>query len=295
MAFSVIVKNKKIRFRTIILFIIFTGRRIFKPVAIKGCAKYNGKGLYTKESFSKLGLKPGIADMLSKAANHSISSNTWKTYSTVKKHIDNCSKYYNKNFKFPMEQQDIIKFIGWLLAVRKVKGSTVDVYVSALRQIHLASGFVINGLRPDIVNSIISGQKNMDSMATQTRTRLPVTFSVLKLLKIELNKLDISKCDKRLVWAVCSLNFFGALRVHESLARNKSYFDPTNTLMGKDLVIKRVNIQKESVCVIQIRIKSPKESRAVTDKIIDIYENKGPLCPARALRLNIMDILIQKR
>ncbi len=258
-------------------------------MAIKGCGKYNGKGLYTKESFSTLGLKPGIADMLSNAANHSITTNTWKTYNTVKKHINSCSKYYNTNFKFPMEQQDVIKFIGWLLAVRKVKGSTLNVYVSALRQIHMASGFVINGLRPDIVASIISGQKNIDSMAKKAGSRLPVTFSVLKLLKIELNKLDISKCDKRLVWAVCSLNFFGALRVHESLARNKSYFDPTNTLLGKDVVIKRINIQKDSVCVIQIRIKSPKESRAVTDKILDIYENKGPLCPARALRLVIME------
>ncbi len=254
-------------------------------MAVKGSAKYNGRGLYTKESFNFVGIKPGIAYMLANAANHSLSVNTWKTYSTVKTHIESCSKFYNNQFKFPMDQNDVVKFIGWLMYVRQVKGSTIDVYVAALRQIHMASGYIVKNLRPDIVASIINGQKNVDTLSVKkTATRLPVTFSILKLLKIEINNLNLAISEKRLIWAVCSINFFGALRVHESLAKNKSYFDPINTLLGKDLILKKIKINKEAVWVIQMRIKSPKESRAVNNKILDIYENKGPLCPVRALR-----------
>lgn len=114
----------------------------------------------------------------------------------------------------------------------------------------------------DIVKTILSGQCNLDSIMANTEARrLPVTISVLRLLKLELNHLDESYEYKRLIWAVCTLNFFEALRVHESLSRNVSYFDPLNTLLGKDLLIKSVLVGKEKVRIIQLRIKSPKESR----------------------------------
>ena len=65
------------------------------------------------------------------------------------------------------------------------------------------------------MKTILSGQCNVDSIVANTeKRRLPVTLAVLKLLKIELNSLDEPYEYKRLIWAVCTLNFFGSLRVH---------------------------------------------------------------------------------
>lgn len=226
-----------------------------------------------------------IRETLFTAANHSLSSKTWSSYGTVGKHLSACEKHFKKTLKFPLNTNDIILFMGYLLTVRKVKGATIDVYLSALRAIHLSKGVAIKELRPDIVKSIVSGQKNLDSLKKDNgNQRLPVTISVMKLLKLEIRELNESNNFKRLIWAVCSLNFFGALRVHESLSINVSSFDPVNTLLGRDLTVKSVKIGKENIKILQVRIKSPKECRVVQNKIIDIYENNGPLCPIRAIR-----------
>jgi hypothetical protein len=112
------------------------------------------------------------------------------------------------------------------------------------------------------VKAILAGQENIDAkVAIAQKKRLPVTLSVLKLLKIELNNIDETYEYKRLIWAVSTLNFFGCLRVHESLSRSVTCFDPLNTLLGKDLLIKSVLIGKQKVRIIQLKIKSPKETR----------------------------------
>lgn len=255
----------------------------YNPTVVYATKKYGPKGFYNAGTFNRM--PRDMRETLFTAANHSLSSKTWSSYGTVGKHLNSCEKYFKKTFKFPLKTDDIILFIGYLLTVRKVKGKTVDTYLSALRTIHLAKGVAIRELRPDIVKSIISGQKNLDSLKQcDSNKRLPVTLSVMKLLKLEIRELDEPNNYKRLIWAVCSLNFFGALRVHESLSINVSSFDPINTLLGRDLMIKSVKVGKEYVKIIQLKIKSPKECRAVNNKIIDIYENKGPLCPVRAIR-----------
>ena len=111
---------------------------------------------------------------------------------------------------------------------------------------------------------------------------MPVTLAVLRLLKIELNHINETYEYKRLIWAVCTLNFFGALRVHESLSRNVSFFDPLNTLLRRDVAIKSVLVGKQQVKIIQLRIKSPKESRQYSYLIIIIS----------ILNINIKPILL---
>ena len=222
---------------------------------------------------------------LAKIVNHSLSSKTWSTYKTVEKHLKSCEIFYKKTLNFPLRNHDIIRFLSYLITVKKLKGSTIDVYMSALRQIHLSKGIEIKELRPDIVKSILTGKRNLDSLKSDSdNKRLPVTFSVMKLLKLEINELTETTQFKKLIWAVCCLNFFGGLRVHESLSVHSTNFDPVNTLLGKDLLIKSVRIGKENIKIIQLKIKSPKENRSISDKIIDIYENSGPLCPVKAIR-----------
>ena len=106
---------------------------------------------------------------------------------------------------------------------------------------------------------------------------------MMRLLKLELNNVKGPSGFRKLIWAVSTICFFGAMRVHEILSRQVSNFDPINTLLGQDLKLRTIRMGGEKVKVIQIKIKAPKESRCVKNKIIDIYENGGKLCPVRAL------------
>ena len=73
------------------------------------------------------------------------------------------------------------------------------------------------------------------------------------------------------------------MRIHELLARRDGEYkeyNPQVTLLRKDVVLKAEEATKE----IQIKLKSPKEDRISKGKIVDIYENKGTICPVRAFK-----------
>ena len=79
---------------------------------------------------------------------------------------------------FPLATTQLLAFISWLLNKRKVKGTTIEVYLSGLRQLHLVRGHDVQGLRPEIVKSILSGTKHLDTIADRLEEkpkRLPVT------------------------------------------------------------------------------------------------------------------------
>ena len=255
--------------------------RIFEPTRITG-QKYGPKGLFTKNSFNAR-LPNNIKAALATAANHNISANTWKTYKSALNQLEKCQEFYNRVFHFPMNKEDVLIYVAWLLYEKKLKATTVEVYLSALRQVHLSKGHVVKELRPDIVKTVLGGQKNIDSLRKEeSSNRLPVTLNMMKLIKIELNKIDGQKGFRQLVWAVVTLCFFGAFRIHELLAKQVTNFDPINTLLSEDFRIRTVRVGNEKVKMITVKVKSPKESRCVNNKLIDVYENNGPLCPVRA-------------
>jgi hypothetical protein len=66
------------------------------------------------------------------------------------------------------------------------------------------------------VNLIITGKKNMDKMEQWRqvdKSRLPVTLSVMRLLKATLREADMKNQEKLLTWAVCCLAFNGRRKV----------------------------------------------------------------------------------
>ena len=165
-----------------------------------------------------------------------------------------------------MDKKGVLVYIGWLLGTRGVKGTTVESYLSGLRMAHLAKGYDIPCLRPDVVKSIICGSKNMSAIedrAGSKPTRLPITLDMLKLLKHELNDLKESNTFKRMTWAIACLMFFGAFRVHEILSRKPDSIGGIKT--------------------VQILLKSPKENRVGNKVIVDVYENGSQCCPVTAL------------
>lgn len=120
----------------------------FNPVCVYGTKKYGPNGMYNEESFKKYNFGKSVSNVLVNAANHSLANTTWSTYNTVKNLLEKCEICLKKKFKFPMQKNEILLFISWLLTKRKVKGNTINVYISALRTIHLTKGVVIKELRP---------------------------------------------------------------------------------------------------------------------------------------------------
>jgi hypothetical protein len=131
-------------------------------------------------------------------------------------------------------QEQILIFVDWLIRKRGVKHGTVSNYLAGIRQLHVMKGIAVPEIRSKLVNLIITGKKNMDRMEQWRqvdKSRLPVTLSVMSLLKATLREADMMNQEKLLTWAVCCLTFNGAFRIHELLSKEEGRFDPIFTLL----------------------------------------------------------------
>ena len=140
-------------------------------------------------------------------------------------------------------------------------------------------------MRPDVIKSILNGlsQKEKINQRKEGKAeRLPVTISVLKLIRHELQKADWPLAKKRMILTICYLAFFGSFRIHEILAKEKLSFDVQTTLMCSDLKIE--NWEDKKTKVMKVWLKSPKELRKGTGIMVEVFETNNYLCPIRAFK-----------
>ena len=264
-----------------------TGTGRFEPAAVTGSTKYGPEGLYSTASFDHMDLPSDLKNAMVTAANHSLAKKTWQSYKTASKHLKSCETETGIKINFPMSERDTTLFLSWLLVRRGVKASAADCYLSAVRQVHMVQGLPAPDLRQGVVKSIIKGGKNQDTTKERIngkRGRLPVTITILKLLKHEIAEAKLPYSTKRLVWLICTLNFFGCFRIHETLARSENTFDPAFTLLARDVELKQVKIGDTVEQLLQLRLKSPKEDRVGASIFVDVYETGSLLCPVRAYK-----------
>jgi hypothetical protein len=137
-------------------------------------------------------------------------------------------------------------------------------------------------IRSNLVKFLLQGKKNMDNMKDKTCgtvKRLPMTMTVMKLLKEEIRRWEVDINRKLLVWAVATIAFHGAFRIHELLNKVEGEFDPDFALLGKDIKVKN---EGNNMKKIEIKLKCPKENRSNKAVVVDIFESGGTLCPVKA-------------
>ena len=122
----------------------------FVPLRSKK-TKYSANvlGGYTTSSFNKYKLPTSIVTAIVNAANHSLAKNTWSSYKTAEAHIKRCEADTGIKIRFPMTDQMILAYVGWLIAVRKVSSSSISQYLSGLRVVHLKHGEMPGNLREE--------------------------------------------------------------------------------------------------------------------------------------------------
>jgi hypothetical protein len=224
--------------------------------------------------------------VLAEVGNYGLARSTWSTYSTAERLLAMCRKQRGRSMEFPLTQDDLIEFIGWLVEVRKVKAGTINSYLSGLRQLHLLKGMEPPVLRSNIVKFLLQGKKNMDSIVSRKETtvkRLPMTMNMMRLLKEKIRSWEVVLEQKLLMWSVATLAFHGAFRIHEILTRLESEFDPDFTLLSQDIVLENRS-QEEGGRRLVVKLKSPKENKNGKAVIVEVYETQGVLCPIKAFQ-----------
>jgi hypothetical protein len=106
-----------------------------------------------------------------------------------------------------------------------------------------------------------------------------MTRDLMKILKGKIIAWDQDWDMKLLVWAVCTLAFHGAFRIHELLCQTESFFDPQYTLLTENLTRSTDSSGKG---ILHIKLNGPKEQRNGKAVIVDVFESSDSICPVKA-------------
>ena len=182
------------------------------------------------------------------------------------------------NIPFPLSESYIVTFVSWLNN-RNLSVSTINSYLAGLRQLHLAKGLQIPNIRSDLVSLILSGKKNVDLLyPVEKPTRIPVTPTILRILKTQITNDVLPYHDKRLYWLICTLAFHGSFRIGELLTRSPVSFDPNYTLLCSDIGTNITKIDNVPVKFLEVTLKHSKCSKN-KPVVIDIFPTNSDLCP----------------
>ena len=174
----------------------------------------------------------------------------------------------------------VIAFVGWLITQRRVSAATISQYLSGLRLVHLKQGIMPRNLRPEIVKSILKGHAQGEG--SKRVPRMAMTLPVLKLLKKLLTLSGFSLEKKGLIWLISVLAFHGSFRIHELLSREEETFDPTTTLLGKDVRMIKTKIDGKEEEILVVHLKSPKEDALKLGVNVEIFGTGTFTCPIDA-------------
>jgi hypothetical protein len=218
--------------------------------------------------------------------NLGVAKNTWSTYRTAQRMLHECQKKSGVSIELPISTSDTVRFIHYLAKTRGLKGATIRGYLAGLRQLHIARGIdPPQALRSELVKQMLRGLTNSDGMAKRTgehRGRLPITTGVMLLIKQLTRDTDWDNQKKLLFWAICTIAFAGAFRVHELLTKSPREFDPRFTLLTED--VQTTGNLSDRTGALHFKLKSPKETRSANPVIIDVLQGEGHLCPVKAFR-----------
>ena len=95
---------------------------------------------------------------LANLANHGIARGTWSSYRTAERMLLQCQKDNKCVFTMPVSRDNVLLFIDWLVRTRGVKGTTINSYLSGIRQLHIVKGMDPPTLRDGFINLVIKGK-----------------------------------------------------------------------------------------------------------------------------------------
>jgi hypothetical protein len=229
-----------------------------------------------------MGLPLSLVLPLVEAANHSLAATSWTSYGTAERHITRVEKATGIKMSFPFTIKCTLAYVGFLLAPKQeggrgIQGKSVEKYLSAIRLAHMQRGHFSPWIRPEVIQQITRGACNRDQLVKRMQGKtgkLAMDPRLMKTLKLTLSVSSLRKSKKRIIWAVSTIAFGGAFRIHEILSRQSDCYDPLTTLLAKDVRVINVSVEGKVVRALKITLKHPKEERLSAGVIIDVFRGQ---------------------
>ena len=209
-----------------------------------------------------------------------LAESTKKSYSSARnRYLAFCTE--SALDPFPVNEHKLSLFVSYA-AQSGLKYQTIKYYLSGLRytQISLNMGDPFAGNIMPRLEYITKGIKRAESEnpARKTLVRMPITPTILQRLKQEWEKSALTN-DTVMIWAACTLAFFGFLRIGEMTIANNSAYDPSIHLSISDVTFDHAS----SPSAMFITIKASKTDPFRKGITLALGRTYRPLCPVAAM------------
>jgi hypothetical protein len=136
---------------------------------------------------------------------------------------------------WPIPTQQINGFVLWCKNQKSISPATTKAYIFALSKIQQMKGLNRIQFKNTLAEIFLHGWENRTPKIGKTKQRM--TLPTLKKIKNSIKRHCNSKLDYFAAWTACCTAFFASARMGEILAKSKFNFDPTSTLLWKDVKI----------------------------------------------------------
>ena len=255
-------------------------------------AKYSDENWVGQDAFSKLELPENVKYSAVGMASAGVSNCTKAQYNSAFKLVKEVEEGTGVKLIMPWTTEMVVCYIVHLREKHhpNLKASTLKNYLSGIRMHHLMRGHYNVNLRSDLVSLMLKGAENLDAVKarlSKKRTRQPVTWTLLKRIKMRLAELKGKKAWKTAVWLVCALAFSGSFRIHELLARERNAFSSSRDLLAEHVKESSMVIGGRTRRFLKVFLQHPKEERLSEGICVEVFEVEGEhawACPVQAYR-----------
>ena len=205
-----------------------------------------------------------------------LSSASRRTYSSAqRKFLRFCIQLGRVNQQgcpCPADEWTLCLFSTFL--AQSLKYSSIKVYLSAVRSLHIDSGFadpLHNCLR---LQRVVRGIKRVQGSSVDKR--MPVTSDIMMII---FRSMDFHIFDDIMFWSACTLAYFGFLRASEFTTPSRSTFNSSFNLTLQDVAF---DSRVQPSCV-RVHLKASKTDPFRKGCDIFIGRGSGHLCAVSAL------------
>ena len=206
-------------------------------------------------------------------------SNTWSKHKAVWNCLDKFAVSEDIQLTWPISIETIRTFVVWCLCFKNLKPSTVKAYLSSIKFAHELKGLKYDLNRDKIVSLALKGAENKQLLTHSNEScRRAVTIHVLLLIGHRIANSNWCEISKQVFWTACTTSFFTGARMGELLSPKEKDFDPSTTLLWKNLFF--MNSDEILIFLPHTKVKGPK------GEFVDLFAFKnGPCCPVKSLLL----------
>ena len=179
----------------------------------------------------------------------------------------------------PTTEQLLILFATHL-ATSNISYTTIKVYLSAIRHMHLTVGKLqtFNQHLTPCLHQILKGIQKNQAVTSPQKVRLPITLEIMQNIKSLLSQKP-SSYTNIMMWAACCLAFFGFLRVSEFTIPSQEQYDQSCHLSLSDISVDSRNNPR----LLRVSIKQSKTDPFRRGVDLHLGATDETLCPVRGM------------